>query len=400
MFDNFRLAVGTFIGAPLRSLLTLLGIVIGVTTVVSMMGLIEGLRIKVTTDLADLGANAFQVQKMPRGFGHFDWSKFSKRPNLTLADRVAILEQAPDVLVATAEQSESGVKVSTANREQVGVSVWAGTTGLFDTNAADVDQGRFFSESEYNDGRRVALVGGDLSDALFPGMNPIGQTLRVKGLPFEVIGTIQRRGGFGGSQDNNVVIPLSVFFDLFGRKRSIFISIKARSAEVVKKAEDQVTGVMRRRHGLKPQNEDDFFLFSNDSSTEMFNNLSNVVTAASFGVCLLSLIVGGIGILNIMLVSVTERTREIGLRKALGARRRRILGQFATEAVLLALAGGVLGGLGLSLLAHWVLALPTKVPLWAVLLSLGMSSTVGLLFGIYPAARAARLDPVEAMRTE
>jgi len=166
---------------------------------------------------------------------------------------------------------------------------------------------------------------------------------------------------------------------------------------------EEVRQLMRRRHNLKPQQEDDFFIFSNESATQAFNQISSVVTAASFGVCLLSLIVGGIGILNIMLVSVTERTQEIGVRKALGARRHRILGQFATEAIMLSLVGGLLGVLGgavVAFLARWALNFPTSVPTWAVALALAMSSGVGLLFGIYPAARAARLDPVEAMRTE
>jgi len=200
-----------------------------------------------------------------------------------------------------------------------------------------------------------------------------------------------------------VVIPINAFFPLWGKNRSLNISMQAASTEVLPRAIEEVRQLMRRRHNLKPQQEDDFFIFSNESATQAFNQISAVVTAASFGVCLLSLIVGGIGILNIMLVSVTERTQEIGVRKALGARRYRILGQFATEAIMLSLVGGLLGVLGgavVAFLARWALNFPTSVPTWAVALALAMSSGVGLLFGIYPAARAASLDPVEAMRTE
>ncbi|RKH31521.1 ABC transporter permease, partial [Corallococcus sp. CA031C] len=206
----------------------------------------------------------------------------------------------------------------------------------------------------------------------------------------------------GGSQDNQAMIPLTTYAGIFGI-RDLRISIQARSADVLSRAEDEVTLLMRRRHGLKPDEADDFFIFSNASTTEMFNNMSAAISAASFGVCLLSLLVGGIGILNIMLVAVTERTREIGIRKALGAKRYRILAQFALEAVVLSLVGGALGvglGVGLSLLARWMIQLPTEVPLWSVAVSLAMSCGVGLAFGIYPAARAAKLDPVEAMRSE
>lgn len=405
ILDNFRLAFGTFWSNPLRSFLTLLGIVIGVTTVVTMMALIEGLRIKVSTDLADLGANCFQVQKIPRAFGRIDFEKLSKRPNLKLEDWEAI-RTVPNVLTAAAEQSEGGQKVSTAERETSNtVNVWSGTPEYFNTNAVTVADGRAFTDTEYLEARQVAVLGQDLVDKLFPGVNPLGQDIRMKGHSFRVVGVLKRRGSFmgGGSQDNQVMIPLSVFFRLYGRNRSLFISIQARSADVMQRAQDEVTLLMRRRHNLRPDQEDDFAMFSNESSTEMFNNISKVISAAGFGVCVLSLVVGGIGILNIMLVAVAERTKEIGIRKALGARKRRILAQFATEAVALSLLGGALGvalGYGLAFLARWLMGLPTEVPTWAVLLSLGMSSAVGLLFGIYPAARAAKLDPVEAMRTE
>jgi putative ABC transport system permease protein len=405
-FDNCRLALGTFLANPLRSLLTLLGIVIGVATVVSMMALIEGLRLKVNRDLSQLGADAFQVQKFPVGFGRFDWTKYARRPDFTLADRDAILANCPSVLAAAGEAGEGGQKLSTAAREtQPSVYVWAGTPEWIQTNGWSIASGRSFSEPDQVDSRQVAVLGLDVADRLFPDQDPLGETIRIRGRPFRVIGTLQRRGSFLGlaSQDNRVVIPLSTFESIFGKNRSLRISIQAREPLLLSKAQDEVTNVLRRRRHLGPSEENNFEVFTNDSMTKTFNGMSEVITAASFGVCLLSLVVGGIGILNIMLVSVTERTREIGIRKALGAKRRRILGQFATEAVALSLVGGVIGiviGFTLAFLGRWVLDFPTVVPAWAVGISVLMSSGVGLIFGIYPAARAAKLDPVEAMRAE
>ncbi|WP_141618609.1 ABC transporter permease [Myxococcus sp. AB036A] len=403
IWDTLRLAFGTFRSNLLRSFLTLLGIVIGATTVVSMMGLIEGLRIQVNESMSELGSDCFQVQRLPFG-GNLSLAELARRPRLNEGDLEAIRLQ-PSVLLAAAEDSKGGQKVSTQQREsRPNVTIWAGTPEYFQTNSVVVEFGRPFTDAEYLDGRRVAVIGQDLADTLFPGVQPLGQNIRILGRSFQVIGTLKRRGSFmgGGSQDNQVMMPLSVYKALFG-VRNYRVSVQAQSAEMLQRAQDEVTLLMRRRHNLKPLEEDDFFVFSNESATEMFNNISKVISAASFGVCMLSLLVGGIGILNIMLVAVTERTREIGIRKALGAKKRRILAQFAIEAVVLSLVGGALGvglGMGLAQLAKWMVGLPAQVPAWAVMLSLGMSSGVGLLFGIYPAARAAKLDPVEAMRTD
>jgi putative ABC transport system permease protein len=404
--DNLRLALGTFFGNPLRSLLTLLGIVIGVMTVISMMGLIEGLRIKVNSDLAQLGANTFELNKWPLGMGRFDWRKYAKRKNITLEDMEAIREYCPSVRQVSASLPQWGQKVASSIAEtRPSVEIKGATPETEETSSLTVSVGRFINEMDQQDGRYVAVLGLDVADALFPGMDPMGRTVRIQNRPFTVVGLLQRRGSFLGlvSMDNIVFVPMSTFQQLYGKDRSLDVEVQARSPELVQRAMDEVNVLMRRRRGLEPGEADDFELHTNESMTRMFNELSQVITVASFGVCLLSLVVGGIGILNIMLVSVTERTREIGIRKALGARRRRILGQFATEAVMLALLGGLLGvalGFGLTHLVRWVIGLPAQVPAWAVALSLIMSSGVGLVFGIYPAARAARLDPVEAMRSE
>jgi putative ABC transport system permease protein len=403
--DNFRLALRTFWGHRLRSALTLLGIVIGVATVVSMMALLEGLERRVNADLAGLGANGFQLQKWPAGFGNFDMDKINRRPNISFADFDAIQKHVPEVAKVTAEAWDGGKKLSTAEREtRTGVQLAGGTLHFFATNAMEVSKGRTFSEGEVQGGTQVMVIGPDIADVLFGDTEPLGQEVRLKGRSFQVIGVMTRKGGFlGGGYDNTAVIPIPAFFELYGKNRSLNVSMQAWDTARLQRAQDGVELLMRHRHGLRPEQESDFTIFSNESATQAFNQISSVVTAASFGVCLLSLIVGGIGILNIMLVSVTERTHEIGVRKALGARSRRILAQFATEAVALSLVGGAVGvlvGFFVAFLGRWALGFPTAVPPWAVAVALAMSSGVGLLFGIYPALRAAKLDPVEAMRSE
>ena len=400
--DSLRLAMQTFWGHRLRSALTLLGIVIGVTTVVSMMALLEGLQRKINDDLHGLGANGFQLQKYPFGFNDADPSR---RPNITYDDYLAIRQHVPEASKVAAEAWEFAKKLSTEAREtQANIAVAGGTLDFFDTNAADVADGRTFSEAEVEEGRPVIVIGADIAGLLFPDVEPVGQVLRIHGRRFQVIGVLLRRGSsFGFSTDNQAMMPIPAFFELFGKSRSLHVSMLARGSDVLQRAQDGVQLLMRHRHNLRADQADDFYIFSNESATAVFNQIAAVVTLASFGVCLLSLVVGGIGILNIMLVSVTERTHEIGVRKALGARRRRILAQFATEAVVLSLVGGVMGvllGFFVAFLARWALGLPTAVPPWAVGLALAMSSGVGLVFGIYPASRAAGLDPVEAMRAE
>jgi MacB-like protein len=252
--DNFRLALSTFWGHRLRSLLTLLGIVIGAATVVSMMALLEGLRLKVNDDLTGLGSNGFQIQKFPNGFGNIDFEKLSKRPNLTVEDREDIQRRAPDVVAVTGEGWEFGAKISNDRYEtRPNVVVAGGTGDVFTTNAQEIAQGRAFSEAEVSDGQRLIVLGADVSDVLFPGINPLGQEVRMRTRPFRVIGVIKRKGAFigGFTQDNVVVTTLPAFFELFGKKRSLNISMQAASTDVLQKAMEEVRQLMRRRHNRR-----------------------------------------------------------------------------------------------------------------------------------------------------
>ena len=403
--DNLGLAFSTLRGNPLRSLLTLLGIVIGAGTVVAMMSLVEGFRISVNKDLEGLGAGSFQVQKWPATFGHIDRAKYAKRRDLTREQGEA-LRSLPHVgKVSIEAYHRNPERVTTRDRAtKPNITVAGGVPDYQYANAVTIADGRFFSDTDVAVGGRVAVVGADVADVLFPGKSAVGKEIRVRSVPFTVVGVAERRGAtLGGSQDGWVVIPLDPFYQVTGKVTNHNIAIQALTPEDFNKAQDEVIARLRGLRGLRGIQENDFDIYSNETLTGTFNQFAAVVAAATFAVTQLALVVGGIGVMNIMLVSVAERTREIGVRMALGARRRRILSQFIIEAVTLSLLGGILGvllGAGGAILAREVWAIPSSVPAWAVLLSLLSASGAGVVFGIYPAIRASRLDPVEAMRTE
>jgi putative ABC transport system permease protein len=303
-----------------------------------------------------------------------------------------------------AEMWEYGKTASAEGNTDQGVQVAGGTPEFFTINNLPVASGRSYTEAESSDGARVAVIGAAVVDALFPGQEPVGRKLKLGRMELEVIGTIERQGGMplGDNPDNTVGVPISLFMELYGTSRSVVIGVMAHDHDSMKKLQDQAVSAFRRVRGLDAAKENDFEIVSNESLRGMFDSLATAVTVASAFMCLLSLIVGGIGVMNIMLVSVTERTREIGLRKALGARRMRILMQFVIEAVLLASFGGAVG-VALGYCASWIgqfLKFPADVPLWAVALGIGVSCGVGLVAGIYPAWRASRLDPAVALRDE
>jgi putative ABC transport system permease protein len=403
--DNLGLAFSTLRGNPLRSLLTLLGIVIGAGTVVAMMSLVEGFRISVNKDLEGLGAGSFQVQKWPVAFGHIDRAKYAKRRDLTREQGEA-LRSLPHVgKVSIEAYHRNPERVTTRERAtKPNITVAGGVPDYQFANAVTIADGRFFSDTDVAVGGRVAVIGADVADVLFPGESAVGKEIRVRSVPFTVVGVAERRGAtLGGSQDGWVVIPLDPFYQVTGKVTNHNIAIQALTPEDFNKAQDEVIARLRGIRGLRGLQENDFDIYSNETLTGTFNQFAAVVAAATFAVTLLALVVGGIGVMNIMLVSVAERTREIGVRMALGARRRRILSQFIIEAVTLSLLGGILGvllGAGGAILAREVWSIPSSVPAWAVLLSLLSASGAGVVFGIYPAIRASRLDPVEAMRTE
>ncbi|MBL8913288.1 MAG: ABC transporter permease [Archangium sp.] len=406
IIDTIEMALGTLRGNILRSVLTLLGLVIAAATVVAMMSFTEGLKVKLSTDFAQLGAGAFQVQKWPAmSFGPRDWRKIEKRADLTREQGEALRELPHIKAVSIEEYPHTPEKISTREKAtKQNVDVCGGMPDYAEANGVTVGTGRFLVSTDIELGRRVVFVGADIADRLFPDEEPIGKEVRLRGVPFEIIGIAQRKGSImGQSKDGFAVIPWPAYERTFGKSRNTNIALVATDPADVPVAIDEVVAKLRKIRGLSPQDENDFDYYSNETSASLFNDLASMVAAATAGICLLALLVGGIGIMNIMLVSVTERTREIGVRMALGARRNRILSQFLVESVALSFAGGALGvilGGAIALSARALFEVPAIIPTWAVLLSLGLTAGAGLLFGIYPAARASKLDPVEAMRTE
>jgi len=408
LLDNLAMALGTIRANPLRSALTLLGIVIGAMTVVAMMALTEGLRLKVKDDVALLGSDSFAVSKWPApGFGDQDWQKFRNRRPITreMGEALRGLPHVSGVSIEEAYERPFAVATREKATKPI-INVVGSVPDIERSRSVSLAAGRMLTDSDVQLSRRVAVIGADVADALFAdAAAAMGQEIRVKGAPFEVIGVAERMGSILGleSKDGYVLIPWTAFELSLGRVENNDLVVIATSTEDVPKAIDEVVTTLRRLRGLAPNAENDFDSFTNDSVNQMFDSLALMINAASLGVCALALLVGGIGIMNIMLVSVTERTREIGVRMALGARRRRILLQFIFEAVTLSLLGGLIGvGLGaaIAVATRELLQVPSSIPAWAVVLSLASACGAGLLFGIYPAARASRLDPVEAMRTE
>ncbi|MFH1941784.1 MAG: ABC transporter permease [bacterium] len=403
--ESIFVALGALRTNKLRSILTTLGIVIGVMTVISMMTIIRGINAIVERELALVGTNTFYIRKFPAIMTGHTMEKYRNRKDVTVEQAEAIKARANLVSNVTPELYTWGETVRYGGEKtNADVYVTGGADEWQTINGRFVESGRFLQSMDIRSSRKVCIIGKDIVETLFPFQDPIGEWVRVSADKFEVVGVLEEKGSsFGQSDDNMVVIPYTTFQDVFGKRHFIQIAIQTTRPELLDATIDEVIGILRVERKVPPGKDNDFEIMTKDSLMDTWRNLTRIVFAAAVGIAMISLLVGGIGIMNIMLVSVTERTREIGIRKSMGARRRDILWQFIVEAIVLSAVGGVIGimfGLGLGVLIGAVTPLPAQVPVWAIFAGLGFSSMVGLFFGIYPAARAARLDPIVALRYE
>jgi putative ABC transport system permease protein len=392
----------------LRSFLTLFGVIIAVATLIAVVSAVEGLNSYVAERIGNFGPNVFYVTRYGIITNVKDWFEARRRNRkLTIEDYLYLREHltlAEDV--GAQDWREFDVRAGNESLEEV--TIRGATPNIIDIGTNKVAAGRFFTEGEYQRRSLVAFLGTDIRDKLYPNVEPLGKWVVINGVPFEIIGVADTVGSaFGQSQDNFIYIPLPTLWKIWGEgsteESGAWVAVKCRAPELMEQTKDQARALMRARRQQKYDEKDAFGILSSESVTSLWNEIFGGLATASVGVVSIFLVIGGIVIMNIMLASVTERTREIGIRKSLGARRRDILLQFLVESSVMSAVGGLLGVAGAFAITGLVLALtpmPMRTPASAVVLAIGVSSAVGLFFGLWPAFKAARLDPVVALRYE
>ncbi|MGA7110280.1 MAG: ABC transporter permease [Terracidiphilus sp.] len=389
----------------MRSILTLLGVVIGVASVIMVVTLTNGAKDFVTTKINTYGADVVTISKMPQTFITIEeYLEFQKRRDITLDDYRAVVEACRSCVSVGARRDTTG-SIIYGNHSSTDTNIRGWTWTMPALSNLNIALGRAYTEVEDAHSAHVAIVGSDVVDNLLGPGDPLGKEIRVAGAPYTVIGVGEAQGKmFGQSMDNWVAIPLTAFLQQFGAHDTLVIYVDAGGGgEVMDSVSDQLRTIMRTRRHLAPSAQDTFTIDTSATFQNLLGKILNSFGAVVASIAGVSLVIGGIVIMNIMLVSVTERTREIGVRKALGARRQDILLQFLIESATMSLVGGLIGviaGIGLAKIITLVIAFPSEVQFWSVFVSLFVAAAVGLFFGVYPAHKASQLDPIVALRAE
>jgi len=404
----FSISFQSILNNKLRTSLTVLGIVVGIFSIIVIMTIITMLQNSIENGLSLLNKNTFQIEKFDRTQGRGPGSDRSwrNRKDITIDEARRLKELLTEAKYVGAEQWRMGIVVKYGNREtNPNISLSGQTLDGIKTNNWKVEYGRDLRDADIKNSTNVCILGQDIVDKLFPNMDPIGQTVRVDNRPIKVIGVFERQPSmFGDSRDNYLVIPITTWQAMYGKyNESVNIMVTSYTTEEYEDVIEAAIGYFRTIRKVQPGEENDFSIFSNESLIVMVNDITGPIKIGALVVSLIALLAAGIGIMNIMLVSVTERTREIGIRKAIGGKRSNILSQFLIEAIILCVFGGLIGifvGVGIGNFAGSFLNAQSAIPIDWVIIGISMCITVGLIFGTYPAYKAANLDPIEALRYE
>jgi putative ABC transport system permease protein len=405
LIEGVRLALQSLWANKMRSVLTLLGVVIGVASVIMVVTLTNGAKEFVTTKINTYGADVVTISKMPQTFITIDeYLEFQKRRDITLDDYRAVVSACRSCVSVGARRNATG-SVVYGNHSSTDTDIRGWTWTMPTLSNLNIELGRAFTEVEDAHSSHVAIVGSDIVDNLLGPGDPLGKEIRVDGSPYTVIGVGERQGKtLGQSMDNWVAVPLTAFLQSHGSHSTLDIYVDAGGGgEVMDAVSDELRTIMRIRRHLAPNAIDTFTIDTSATFQNLLGKILNSFGAVVAAIAGISLVIGGIVIMNIMLVSVTERTREIGVRKALGARRQDILLQFLIESATMSLVGGLIGiiaGIGAAKTITLIIAFPSAVQVWSILVSLFVATAVGLFFGVYPAHKAAQLDPIVALRAE
>ncbi len=399
--EMVQIALSAIWANKLRSFLTILGNVVAVTSIITLVSLIQGITEEVkTVILSEVGADAFEIDRRGIVTSEEEMERTRNNPRITLDDAEAIRRFASNVTAVMAEAGRSG-EVRYRERVLESASIQGVTEDFTRFSTFNAELGRLMTPAEVRRKRNVTVLGWDTADRLFGALDPIDRRVRIRGVPFRVVGVSRRQGSsFGRSQDEFAVIPLGAFQRLFGSRSSLDLRVQPADPGEIDKAIGEATVALRIERRLKATEDDNFGIFTSETALNLFNQATTGIFAVLVGVVGLALVVAGIVIMNIMLMAVSERTREIGLRKALGARRRDILCQMLSESVALSVLGGAAGtalGAAAAIALDRFAPVPAVVHPWSVILAITMTAAVGLFFGLYPAARAAALDPIDAL---